>query len=231
MKALVWYAIGLALLASAAPAQAESRSVLILIEHKKDGKPQVTIRSDEEKDRRRAGSLDDASTALKAMQGWGSIVHVFIVSDQPLEAADSKKLRQAVADNSWLELAYLREGREVAHRGDRLAKSFADHYLKTQGIEAVEETEKAKEVPPVKDDASGISVAVQADGKTLVAKDKDGKVVWQADVIKRAGEPGVGKPAIRHLSIKEGRAVAVYGKHSFAEFDLRTGKLVSKGSD
>jgi hypothetical protein len=83
----------------------------------------------------------------------------------------------------------------------------------------------------VKDDVSGIIVSVKPDEQTLVAKDAKGKVLWNVNVIKAAGPPGVGKPAVRHLSIKGGRVTAVYGKHSFAEFDLRTGKLTSSGSD
>ena len=66
---------------------------------------------------------------------------------------------------------------------------------------------------------------------TRVANDAKGKVLWQTNVIKSAGPPGVGKPAVRHLSIKAGRVTAVYGKHSFAEFELATGKLLATGSD
>jgi hypothetical protein len=91
--------------------------------------------------------------------------------------------------------------------------------------------EAAGSVPAVKDAESGISVSVGTDEKTLVAKDERGKVAWQADVIKLAGAPGVGKPAVRSLSVKNGRVTAVYGKHSFADFDIRTGKLLSSGSD
>jgi hypothetical protein len=83
----------------------------------------------------------------------------------------------------------------------------------------------------VKDDGSGIIVSVKPDEQTLQAVDAKGKELWQANVIRAAGPPGVGKPAVRHLSIKGGRVTAVYGKHSFAEFDLRTGKLLSTGSD
>jgi outer membrane protein assembly factor BamB len=89
----------------------------------------------------------------------------------------------------------------------------------------------AAEQPSVKDAISGTSVSVQADSHTLIAVDKDGKTVWKVDVIKAAGAPAVGQPVVRHLSLKDGNVRAIYGKHSFADFDLATGKLVASGSD
>jgi hypothetical protein len=143
---------------------------------------------------------------------------------------------QAVASNFVLELSFLWEGGEVTHDGKRLPKAFVEHYLKTQGVDlkdygAESRDGLAVDALAIKDDASGISVEVKADEQTLVATDAKGKVLWQADVIKLAGAPGVGKPVVRHLSIKKGRVTAVYGKHSFAELDLHTGKLISSGSD
>jgi hypothetical protein len=51
------------------------------------------------------------------------------------------------------------------------------------------------------------------------------------DVIKKAGAPTVGQPVICHLTLKDGKVAAVYGKHSFADFDLKCGKLLASGSD
>ena len=74
-------------------------------------------------------------------------------------------------------------------------------------------------------------VVLKDDNRTLVAKDSEAKVIWEVDVIKTAGEPGVGAPVVRHLSLQDQAVTATYGKHSFAVFDLKSGKLLSSGSD
>ena len=91
--------------------------------------------------------------------------------------------------------------------------------------------EPAKKQLSVNDEKVGISVGVKDDNRTLVAKDKQGKVLWEVDVIKKAGAPTVGQPVIRRLTLKDGKVTAVYGKHSFADFDLKSGKLLASGSD
>jgi hypothetical protein len=91
--------------------------------------------------------------------------------------------------------------------------------------------EPAKKQLTVKDEKLGISVGVKGDDRILVAKDKEGKILWEVDVIKTAGAPAVGQPVIRDLSLKDGKVGIVYGKHSFADFDLKSGKLLSSGSD
>lgn len=91
--------------------------------------------------------------------------------------------------------------------------------------------ESAKKRLSVNDEKVGISVGVKDDDRTLVAKDKQGKVLWEVDVIKKAGAPAVGQPVIRRLTLKDDKVTAVYGKHSFADFDLKSGKLLASGSD
>ena len=91
--------------------------------------------------------------------------------------------------------------------------------------------EPAKKQLSVNDEKVGISVGVKDDNRTMVAKDKQGKVLWEVDVIKKAGAPTVGQPVIRRLTLKDGKVTAVYGKHSFADFDLKSGKLLASGSD
>lgn len=92
--------------------------------------------------------------------------------------------------------------------------------------------EPAKKRPSISDQASGLTVAVKDDDRTLVAADtRSGKVVWKTNVIDAAGKPNVGQPVVRDLSIKDGVLTAIYGKHSFAKFELKTGKLLEKGSD
>jgi hypothetical protein len=51
------------------------------------------------------------------------------------------------------------------------------------------------------------------------------------DVIEKLGPPFVGEPKIRHLSMVGGKVAVIYGKHSFANFEPKTGKLLSSGSD
>jgi hypothetical protein len=85
--------------------------------------------------------------------------------------------------------------------------------------------------PSVSDPTSGITVSVRDDGRTIVARGKDGKTVWEADVLKTAGIPSVGQPVVRDLHLKDGKLTAIYGKHSFADFDLATGKFLGAGSD
>src|SRR4051812_3099952 len=92
--------------------------------------------------------------------------------------------------------------------------------------------EPAKKKPSVSDQASGLTVSVQNDDRTLVAADtRSGKIVWKADVIQAAGKPNVGEPVVRDLTVKDGVLTAIYGKHSFAKLELKTGKLLEKGSD
>jgi len=91
--------------------------------------------------------------------------------------------------------------------------------------------EPAKKRLSVNDEKVGISVGVKDNHRALVAKDKQGKVLWEVDVIKKSGAPTVGQPMIRRLTLKDGKVTAVYGKHSFADFDLKSGKLLASGSD
>ena len=85
--------------------------------------------------------------------------------------------------------------------------------------------------PAVKDEESGPVVAVKNDSRTLVAMNAEEKVVWEVDVIKQAGEPDVGAPIVCSLALTNQQVTAIYGKHSFAVFDLKSGKLLSRGSD
>lgn len=88
-----------------------------------------------------------------------------------------------------------------------------------------------KKPPAVKDAKSGLSFSVDDDKQTLLAKNEKGELVWKTHVIKAAGEPKVGKPEVRHLSLKDGKVRAIYGKHSYGDFDIKTGKFLGGGSD
>src|SRR3954465_15385838 len=98
-------------------------------------------------------------------------------------------------------------------------------------------TPPRSEIPPptapltARDNSTGIVFRVADNGRTLTATNPTGRVVWTVDVIDNAGPPAVGAPVIRPLSLVNGQLAVVYGKHSFANFDPKTGKLLSSGSD
>jgi hypothetical protein len=110
-----------AVLALAAPALAESRSVLVVTTHDKDGKAKVTVHSDDRQDRRQEVPVGEACKAVAAMRGWGSTVGVYVVTDRPLSRTDRKALFEAIDANHWLDLSYY--GREAP-------KNLADHFLR-----------------------------------------------------------------------------------------------------
>jgi len=85
--------------------------------------------------------------------------------------------------------------------------------------------------PALTDAESGITVAVQDDGRTIVARNRDGTTLWEADVIKTANMKFVGAIVVRDLQLKNRKLKAVFGIHSFADFDLTTGKFLGAGSD
>jgi hypothetical protein len=82
-----------------------------------------------------------------------------------------------------------------------------------------------------RDSATGTDFRVSDDGRVVTATDAAGRVAWAVDVIEKAGAPFVGEPTIRHLSVVDGEIAVTYGKHSFANFEIKTGKLLSSGSD
>lgn len=110
-----------AVFALSAPALAESRSVLIVVSHGKDGKSTVTVHSDDKGDRREAAMVGEACKAVSEMRGWGSTVNVYVVTDRPLAGTDRKALFDAIDANAWLDLSYY---------GRQPPKNLANHFLK-----------------------------------------------------------------------------------------------------
>jgi uncharacterized protein (TIGR03067 family) len=121
-------------LAISAPALAESRSVLLVVTHDKDGKAAVTVHSDDTQDRREAAAVEEACKAVAGMKGWGSVVNVHVVTDRRMSRKDRKALFDAIDANAWLDLASY---------GPEAPKVLADHFLKPeetgewQGLEVV----------------------------------------------------------------------------------------------
>jgi hypothetical protein len=103
-----------------------------------------------------------------------------------------------------------------------------------KGVAATEPgptTKAATKALAAHDTSTGTYFRVNDDGRVLTATDENGRVLWAVDVIEKAGAPFVGEPKIRHLSVVEGKVAVVYGKHSFANFEPKTGKLLSSGSN
>jgi hypothetical protein len=81
------------------------------------------------------------------------------------------------------------------------------------------------------DPASGTAFEVAPDGRTLLAKNADGKETLRVDVIETCGSPAVGAPVIRHLAVAGSSLEITFGKHAFASLDLKTMTLACAGSD
>lgn len=90
---------------SAGAAFAESRSVLVVVTHGKDGKVTVAIHSDDKEDRREVATVEEACKAISDMKGWGSTVSVSVVTGQRMARKDRKALLDAIDTNAWLDLA------------------------------------------------------------------------------------------------------------------------------
>jgi hypothetical protein len=112
---------------------AETRGVAILLKRDKEKGTLVTIHSDVKEEKQTDIPLPDAVKIVEKIQGWGSSVLVCIVADHNPRAGLSdgipelpelRKLLQAVDENVWLSLVYLRIG--DAKGGDDLVKHFIE---------------------------------------------------------------------------------------------------------
>jgi hypothetical protein len=76
------------------------------------------------------------------------------------------------------------------------------------------------------DAASGITVSVDRDGKTVSAHNSSGAVLWHVDVLKETGSPSVGFPVVRRVEFtKQGMVLLIVGKHRAVEADLKSGQM------
>lgn len=116
---------------AASSALAETRGVAIVLKRDKEKGMLVTIHSDVKEEKQSDIPLDEAVKVVARMKGWGSSVMVCIVADQSprLGLADGipqlpelRKLLEAVDENEWLSLVYLRIGN--AKGGDDLVQHF-----------------------------------------------------------------------------------------------------------
>jgi hypothetical protein len=107
MKILIPLKIVISYLFGVSQARGEYRSILILVTHARDAKPQVTIRSDLKDEQQESISVDQACKLIKKMVGSVSSVEVSVVLEGGLAGRDAEKLLKAIFDNGWLTLGYL----------------------------------------------------------------------------------------------------------------------------
>jgi len=94
-----------------------------------------------------------------------------------------------------------------------------------------QDTSVPVEIPVATDTESGISLQLDDNAQILTAQSKDGKTLWSIDVIKECGVPAVGQPKVRSVTVEKGKVNVVFGKHSFATVDFRSGTIETQGAD
>jgi hypothetical protein len=76
----------------------------------------------------------------------------------------------------------------------------------------------------------GIVYYVEKDKKILSAYE-NGRIKWVANIINACGEPFVGAPEIRYFKLSKDVIEIVFGKHSYANIDISSGKIKCLGAD
>ena len=71
---------------------------------------------------------------------------------------------------------------------------------------------------------------IEKDMQTLSAY-TNRKLKWKTNIISVCGKPSIGKSEIRVIKLRVDKLSVVYGKHSFAEVDINTGKTEYIGTD
>ncbi len=78
---------------------------------------------------------------------------------------------------------------------------------------------------------SDMALELLADGRTVQARGRDGRILWKSDVGARETDPGEGS-MIRYLTFRPDVYVDVsFAKHSTAAINLETGFVTFGGSD
>ena len=79
----------------------------------------------------------------------------------------------------------------------------------------------------------GIIFLVLEDGQTLISYHK-GKIIWTVNVVKTCELPDAGvqgKQDVRHIKLSVDKICVTYGKHEYANVDIKDGKVKCLGSD
>ena len=86
-------------------------------------------------------------------------------------------------------------------------------------------------VVTAEDQDSNTTVTVEADGRTVTARDAQGQELLRVDMLEKCGTPAVGNPVVRNVSLEQGKIHVVMGKHTFAVIDLESKSVECTGSD
>jgi hypothetical protein len=102
-------------------ARAELRSIALDVHQAKDKSVQVSMYSDVKEEKQKDISVAKATEILKKSKGWGSAIEVAIITDGNVDLSVYLPLLQAIANNTWLDLAILKPRRGM---GDRILKHY-----------------------------------------------------------------------------------------------------------
>ncbi len=104
-----------------AMAQAESRSIAVVVQ-KGDGKTiHVSIYSDIQEEQQQKISIAKAREILKNAKGWGSLVSVAFLVESGVSLDAYLPLLKAITDNPWLDIALLKHNRGL---GENILKHY-----------------------------------------------------------------------------------------------------------
>ena len=108
-------ALTIAVLLFPAVARAELRTIAVEVFQAEDKTVKVNIHSEAKGESRKAVSVAEAAKILKQAKGWGSSVEVAIVTDGA-DLSQYMPLVQAIAENTWLDLALLKQNRGMGEQ-------------------------------------------------------------------------------------------------------------------
>jgi hypothetical protein len=90
----------------------------------------------------------------------------------------------------------------------------------------------ANAVISLKDPKTGMMFYVESSGRRLVGFNRDGRVMWNVDVLDAAKiKAGPGQQVIRHLRLEGDHLWVTFGKSDTAKVQIETGKVQYIGSD
>ncbi len=75
------------------------------------------------------------------------------------------------------------------------------------------------------------AVRISPDGRSLIVTPTEGAAPVNVPVLDRCRDPAVGEPRIRHVSVEQGIAKLIYGKHCAADLSLEAMELRCTGCD
>ena len=83
------------------------------------------------------------------------------------------------------------------------------------------------EVIFIQDEKTGTLFQVKENGREIQAISKEGTLLWETEVIAKAGNPAAGSPVLRHLRINDESVHVVCGQ-SLVILDRKTGAVIDR---